>query len=129
MADTSIRHTNRADGQYVEQKMIDNSDGTHAAAVAIVKEIEPYSVTLSASGSVKGSPGRLYKVIADAVGTNPTLRMYNGSSASDPDLLGAAATTMAARGVIYDFGERGISFNALYWVLGASTATVIFVVS
>lgn len=112
-----------------KSKMIDNGDGTFSPAISIIDEIEPYAVTLSASGSVKGTPGRLYKVIADVVGTNPTLRMYNGSSASDPDLLGAAATTMAARGVIYDFGEKGISFDALYWVLGASTATVIFVVS
>lgn len=129
MPDTSIRLINITDQNPVDHKYVDMGDDTHAAAVAIVQEVEPYTVTLSASGSVKGSPGRLYKVIADAVGTNPTLRMYNGASASDPDLLGAAATTMAARGVIYDFGERGISFNALYWVLGASTATVIFVVS
>lgn len=86
----------------------------------------PYAVTLSASGSVKATPGRLLRVIVDAVGSSPTIKLHNGSSASDGPLLGATARVVAATGLLYDFGDEGIEFDALYFALGVSTMTVIF---
>lgn len=95
---------------------------------AVEANTVPYSVTLTASGSVKSTPGRLHRVIIDAVGSSPTIKLHNGSSASDAALLGATARVPTV-GTLYDFGDEGISFDALYFALGVSTMTAIFQVS
>lgn len=108
--------------------MVDLGDDTFAEAVSIKDRPAPYAVTLTASGSVKSTPGRFHKVIADVATSSPTIKFHNGSSASDAALLAAAARTIAAAGEVYDFGDDGISFDALYLAI-SGTATIICVVS
>lgn len=132
MADTSVPLFNHTIDPRVtvQQKFVDLGDETYAAAVSIKDKPEPYSVVLTASGSVKSTPGRLHKVWVIAVGTNPTIRLHNGSSASDAALLGTARTVAAVPTTpLWDFGDDGISFDALYFALGVSTMEVVFQVS
>jgi hypothetical protein len=125
MPDTSIRHTNRADGEYVDQKFVDLGDGSYGAAISIKDEPAPYSVTITASGSIKSTPGRLLSVQIDSFSANATLKLHNGSSASDAALLSTTARVITATGMLYDFGDTGIAFDQLYAVIAVAACTAI----
>lgn len=126
MSNTKIFKSHGPSGK-VPIKAIDAGDGDYLYGVSIKDRPAPYAVTLTASGSVKSTPGRLFKVIADVATSSPTIKFHNGSSASDAALLASAARTLAAVGEVYDFGDDGISFDALYLAI-SGTATIICVV-